>query len=157
MWLGSDARPTGRSGTSELRSWLLEILEKPPGWGLDAIGDVDVVALVVIGSVALALFIIGLVTWLKGRKVVSVLVWLVFAGSAIWTLAPASWTESLLTAEPMEIANVVVAAVGGALLIGLLYAIRLAKPASWWAQRRYSSDKYDQAVERHGWSRPRAR
>ena len=43
------------------------------------------------------------------------------------------------------------------LAISLLVAVRLAKPSSWWAQRRYREEKYEKSVERHGWAKIKAR
>ena len=43
------------------------------------------------------------------------------------------------------------------LAISLLGAVRLAKPSSWWAQRRYREEKYEKSVERHGWAKIKAR
>lgn len=136
---------------------MVQALEDAAGWSLDTLLEGDTVALAVVGAVGLALIGVGLVTWLKGQTVVSFVVWLVFVAAAAWVLLPPERVDALIEAEPTVVAQSVVWAVAAALAIGLVFAFRLAKPSSWWAQRRYSSDKYDQAVERHGWSRPRAR
>jgi hypothetical protein len=43
------------------------------------------------------------------------------------------------------------------LVISLLAAVRLAKSSSWWAQSRYRDEKYERSVERHGWTKIKAR
>ncbi len=43
------------------------------------------------------------------------------------------------------------------LVISLLAAVRLAKSSSWWAQSRYRDEKFERYVERHGWSKIKAR
>lgn len=132
-------------------------MEQAAGWSLDTLLEGDVVALSVVGSTALVLIVIGVVTWLKGQTVVSFSVWLIFIAAAVWVLLPPARIESMIDADPIVVAQSVAGAVAAALIVGFAFAFRLAKPSSWWAQRRYASDKYDQAVERHGWSRPRAR
>jgi hypothetical protein len=134
-----------------------EALEQAAGWSLDTLLEGDLVALSVVGSIALILIVIGVVTWLKGQTLVSFTIWLIFIVAAAWVLLPPARIESIIDADPIVVARSVAGAVLVALIIGFAFAFRLAKPSSWWAQRRYASDKYDQAVERHGWSRPRAR
>lgn len=106
----------------------------------------------------------GIISWLKGRKFTALLVWILLGALTILVLAPVSWTEGLLPgfenqldADPELMRWGLIGAVALVLALGLLSSARLAKPSSWWAQRRYTSDKYDRAVERHGWAKLQAR
>jgi len=99
----------------------------------------------------------GLVTWLKGRKLLAVLVWVLLAGvtAALAALSfgvgvPATFDRSNLLS-----AMTITTAVG--LIVGVVGATRMARPSSWWAQRIYSNDQYAMSVERYGWSKVRPR
>lgn len=125
-------------------------------WATEWTGDNETVLLILGGVIALALLTLGFVAWLKGRRLGALLIWLVLTAGWFWFVTPLSWTEGWAIDESIVSLGIGVAA-GVALLFGLFATLRLAKPSSWWAQRRYASEKYDQAVERHGWSRIRAR
>jgi len=99
----------------------------------------------------------GLVTWLKGRKLLAVLVWVLLVGvtAALAALSfgvgvPATFDRSNLLS-----AMTITTAVG--LIVGVVGATRMARPSSWWAQRIYSNDQYAMSVERYGWSKVRPR
>ena len=112
-------------------------------------------------ALAAAMFSIGLVsglvTWLKGRRLLAVLVWVLLAGVTA-ALAALSFEVDVPTAFDRTIlvsAMTITTAVG--LIAGVVGATRLARPSSWWAQRIYSNDQYAMSVERYGWSKVRPR
>lgn len=130
-------------------------------WSIDALADgawVAVAGMVVLGVAVLA----ALFAWLKGYRLIPVVTWVASAlGIVLLFVAQIQDAIPELADWLYENAATVLAVVGSLVaasgLADIVYAVRLAKPASWWAQRRYDSDKYDHAVDRHGWSRIRAR
>lgn len=112
------------------------------------------------GPILAALFVglvLGILSWLKGRKLAAILVWLLL-GTAVALLAlPLDTVQRLVTADPPTLNWSLLGIFVGAMAIGLIAAIRLARPPSWWAQRRYDNDRYAEAIERHQWTRPQAR
>lgn len=110
-----------------------------------------VVGLLMVGAIA------GLISWLKGRRFAAVVVWVLLIASVAAALLPISIIESVVDADRATLSWGVVGVTGAALLIGAVAALRLARPPSWWAQRRYDNDRYARAIERHHWTRPQAR
>lgn len=105
-------------------------------------------------AVGLAL---GIVAWLKGRRPAAVVV-LVLLGAAVGiALVPFSWIAQRLAIDSSTAGWALIGIVGTALLVGLVAAVRLARPPSWWAQRRYDNDTYAAAIERHRWTRVKPR
>lgn len=127
-----------------------ELLDQWPGLS-------ELAFLIMTGALAVVLLFAGLIAWLKGRKLSAVLIWLVFVVAVAWFLTPITWFANLVEVDEDTVSASVGIACGVAVVWGVLVDVRLAKPSSWWAQRLYTSEKYDRAVERHGWSRIRAR
>lgn len=124
---------------------------------LDAANEGD---WVLVGTVALVLLLgvgLGLASWLKGRKALAILVWMLVGASAAILLMPLSTIQDLVEISGSNLVWSLVGIVAAALLIGFFSAVRLARPPSWWAQRRYDNDRYAEAIERHQWTRPQAR
>ena len=115
------------------------------------------VVLYLTGGLVLVLLVLGILSWMRGRKIGSVLIFLVLLVGAGWFLAPPSWFEGRLDVDEASVSLWLGIAVLVALMLGVFAMARLAKPSSWWAQRRYASEKYDRSVERYGWSRIKAR
>lgn len=105
-------------------------------------------------TVGLAL---GVVAWLKGRRPAAVVVFVLLGAGVGIALVPFSWIEERLTIDSSMAAWVLIGIVGTALLVGLVAAVRLARPPSWWAQRRYDNDTYAAAIQRHRWTRVKPR
>ncbi|MEA1903811.1 MAG: hypothetical protein U9N56_09820 [Actinomycetota bacterium] len=132
-------------------------------WNLDALmaGERPVVA----GAVALGLSsLAAFFSWLKGHRTVPLFTWTASIVAILMLLFDVPTIEEFLPALGEWMAaneDVILLSVGIAVLVGgigsFLGAVRLARPSSWWAQRRYDSDKYEAAVERHGWSKIKAR
>lgn len=125
-------------------------------WASRWAGSSESGLLIALGAASLGVLILSVVAWARGRKVVAALMWLLLVVLALLALLPTSSTDDLAldwSAVGIGLAIAVVVA----LVLGVVIAVRLAKPSSWWAQRRYESEKYDRSVERHGWSRIRAR
>lgn len=120
-----------------------------------ALGDIGV--LVGVGITAAGLLILGYIAWLKGHRLGAFLMWLVLMLGAGWLIAPTAWSEDWLNVDESTVTLWLGVAAGVSIVFGVFVTARLAKPSSWWAQRRYASEKYDRAVERFGWSRIRAR
>ena len=99
----------------------------------------------------------GLVTWLKGRKLLAVLVWVLLAGvtAALAALSFGVGVPTTFDRSNLLSAMTITTAVG--LIVGVVGATRMARPSSWWAQRIYSNDQYAMSVERYGWSKVRPR
>lgn len=100
--------------------------------------------------------------WLKGRRWAALIGWLGWALAMFVLFFPIR----LLEDEPTDVwlvenyDSVRTAASSTAvvfLVISLVAAVRLAKPSSWWAQRRYREEKYQKSVQRHGWVKIKAR
>lgn len=124
---------------------------------LDAANEGD---WVLVGTVVLVLLLgvgLGLASWLKGRKALAILVWMLVGASAAILLMPLSTIQDLVEISGSNLVWSLVGIVAAALLIGFFSAVRLARPPSWWAQRRYDNDRYAEAIERHQWTRPQAR
>ena len=124
---------------------------------LDAINDGDWVAA---GSVVFVILLgigFGLSSWLKGRKFVAVLVWLLIGVCVAVLVLPLATIQDLAEVDSSTLTWSVIGVAGAAILIGLFSAVRLARPPSWWAQRRYDNDRYAEAIERHQWTRPQAK
>jgi hypothetical protein len=109
-----------------------------------------------IGVATLSALLLSVVAWAKGRKVVAVLMWLCLVLLGLLASLPTSATDNL-SLEWSAVGVGLLVALAVLLVVGVFVAARLATPSSWWAQRRYESEKYDRSVERHGWSRIRAR
>ena len=78
----------------------------------------------------------GLVAWLKGRRLLAVLVWVLLAGVTA-VLAALSFGVGVPTAfdrSNLLSAMTITTAVG--LIVGVVGATRMARPSSWWAQRK---------------------
>ena len=136
---------------------MLSELELLDGRVLDAINEGEwLVAGPVIAAVALAL-VLGFVSWLKGRKLVAVLVWALLGLASALMMTPVATIQGIVSADSTELNYGLLAILVAAVTFGLVTAIRLARPPSWWAQRRYDNDRYAQAIERHQWTRPQAR
>lgn len=124
---------------------------------LDALNDGDwmvvgpVLAVLVIGLVG------GFVSWLKGRKFVAFVVWALLAFTAALLVVPLDTIQRLVEADSPTLNWSLIGMSVATMAIGLVSAIRLARPPSWWAQRRYDNDRYAEAIERHHWTRPQAR
>ena len=99
----------------------------------------------------------SIAAWLKGHTTAVVMVWIVNAITLTWLFLP-DVVEQVLS-DVVEAPTVVLmsAALLLALLLGTFAAVRLARPSSWWAQRRYRSEKYAEAVDRYGFTRIKAR
>lgn len=132
-------------------------------WSLDSLlgGELSVVIGVAVVAVSL---LVSLVAWLKGRRVFPIVVWLASLIALLLLLIPHSWFEDNLASVWEWLAansENITLWLEGAMVVGgimcVVGAVRLAKPSSWWAQRRYGGEKYSAAVERYGWSRVRAR
>lgn len=124
---------------------------------LDAANEGD---WVLVGTVVLVLLLgvgLGLASWLKGRKALAILVWMLVGAAAAILLMPLSTIQDLVEISGSNLVWSLVGIVAAALLIGFFSAVRLARPPSWWAQRRYDNDRYAEAIERHQWTRPQAR
>lgn len=124
---------------------------------LDAANEGDWVLVGSVGLVILLVIGLGLASWLKGRKALAILVWLLIGAGAALLLTPLSTIQDLIEASTSNLVWSLIGVAGAALLIGLFSAVRLARPPSWWAQRRYDNDRYAEAIERHQWTRPQAR
>ncbi len=127
------------------------------GGVLDAVNDGDWVAA---GSVALVILVgvtFGMTSWLKGRKFVAILVWLLIGSCAAVLVLPLSTIQDLVEMPSSTITWSLIGVAAAAILIGFFSSVRLARPPSWWAQRRYDNDRYAEAIERHQWTRPQAR
>ena len=136
---------------------MLSDLEVLDGRVVDAISEGEwLVAGPVIGVVALGL-VLGFVSWLKGRKIVAVLVWALLGVAVALMLTPLETVQQVVSADSTELVYGLLAMLGAAVAFGLITAVRLARPPSWWAQRRYDNDRYAEAIERHHWTRPQAR
>lgn len=130
----------------------------------DAAGTsvIEMVALYgAVGTVFVAPFT-STVGWLKGHRWAAVIGWLGWVLAMLVLFFPIH----LLEDEPAWvwlIENLRSVQIGASftavafLVISLVADFRLAKPSSWWAQRRYRSEKYERSVERHGWARIKAR
>lgn len=124
---------------------------------LDAIRDGDWLFVGPTGFILLLGLVLGFVSWLKGRKFLAIFVWLLMlAGSALLAL-PLDTVQRIVDADSSSLHWALFGLVAGAVGIGFITAIRLARPPSWWAQRRYDNDRYAEAIERHHWTRPQAR
>jgi hypothetical protein len=99
----------------------------------------------------------GLVTWLKGRKLLAVLVWVLLAGVTGSLAAFSLGAVEPTAANKTTLTSVIAIATAVGLTAGVVGAIRLAKPSSWWAQRIYTNDQYTTSMERYGWSKVRPR
>lgn len=113
-----------------------------------------------VGSVAFVILLgiaLGLASWLKGRRAVAILVWLLIGVCAVILLLPLSTIQDFFDTSTSTLTLSVIGIAAAALLVGFVSAVRLARPPSWWAQRRYDNDRYAQAIERHQWTRPQAR
>lgn len=101
----------------------------------------------------------AMAAWLKGHRWAGVIGWLGWALAILVSFFPtrlqasATWlVENIDSVQTFAAFTAV-----GCLAISLVPAVRLARPSSWWAQRRYRSEKYERSVERHGWARIKAR
>lgn len=115
---------------------------------------------VLVGSVTLVILlgiVLGLASWLKGRRALAILVWILIGVGAAILLLPLPTIQGIVATSESSLTWTLIGVVVAALLIGLFSAIRLARPPSWWAQRRYDNDRYARAIERHQWTRPQAR
>ena len=95
--------------------------------------------------------------WLKGHTTAVVLIWTVNAITLAWLFVPdivGRVVNDLVTGQFVALMAVALVL---ALVLGTLAAFSLARPSSWWAQRRYASDKYDESVSRYGFVRIKAR
>ena len=136
---------------------MLGELDLLDGRVVDALTEGDwLVAGPVIGVLLLGL-ILGFVSWLKGRKLVAMLVWALLGTAVALMVTPIETVQELVSAESNELNYSLLGMFGVAVTFGLITAVRLARPPSWWAQRRYDNDRYAEAIERHHWTRPQAR
>lgn len=126
-------------------------------WNLSGVLNADLTVQLVWAGIGAVTLIFGIVAWLKGRRIVAVFVWLTLVVAALRVLGLASWIDDLADEDAATVDQAIAGAVMFSALLGLIVGFRLAKPSSWWAQRRYSSDKYSRAVDRYGWSKPKAR
>lgn len=124
---------------------------------LDAANDGNWAVVGAVGSVVLLAVILGLTSWLKGRKAIAVLVWLLIGAGVTLLIIPVDTVKELVDASTTALAWSTIGLATGAILIGAISSYRLARPPSWWAQRRYDNDRYAAAIERHQWTRPQAR
>lgn len=124
---------------------------------VDAVKDSEWILVGSVASVFLLGVVLGLTSWLKGRRAVGMLVWLLIGACAAILLIPVSTIQGLVDTSTSTLTWSVVAIAVAALLIGFVSAARLARPPSWWAQRLYDNDRYAEAIERHQWTRPQAR
>ncbi len=108
-----------------------------------------------------ALLLIGLVlgflSWLKGRKFLALVVWVLLGIAVALLVVPLDTIENLIRTDSSTLHWSLIGISVAAIAIGLISAVRLARPPSWWAQRRYDNDRYAEAIERHHWTRPQAR
>lgn len=124
---------------------------------LDAANDGD---WLLVGCVAIVILLgigLGLISWLKGRKALAALVWLLIGAGAAILVTPLTTIQDLLEISSSNLAWSLIGVIAAALVIGFFSTVRLARPPSWWAQRRYDNDRYAEAIERHRWTRPQAR
>ena len=136
---------------------MLGELDLLDGRVVDALSEGDwLVAGPVIGVLLLGL-ILGFVSWLKGRKLVAMLVWALLGTAVALMVTPIETVQQLVSADTDELNYSLLGMFGVAVTFGLITAVRLARPPSWWAQRRYDNDRYAEAIERHHWTRPQAR
>lgn len=100
--------------------------------------------------------------WLKGRRWAAVIGWLGWVLAVFVLFFPIRLLEDeptgvWLVENFRSVKTVASLTAVVFLVISLLAAVRLAKPSSWWAQRRYREQKYQKSVERHGWAKIKAR
>jgi MFS superfamily sulfate permease-like transporter len=79
----------------------------------------------------------GFVSYSKGHR------WQAYLGLVSWAVAVASF----FFATFRDVANVVATA---GMTVVVFYSLRLARPASPWAKRRYPGPKYRRSVKRYG-------
>ena len=123
---------------------------------LDRLSDGDWVTALAAAMLSIGL-VSGLVTWLKGRKFVAVLVWVLLAGVTAVLAALSFGIGVPATFDGLNFVSAMTITTAGGLSAGVVGAIRLARPSSFWAQRIYSNDQYATSVERYGWSKVRPR
>jgi len=138
-----------------------------PGWESlfsDSAGTsvIEVIALWgAVGTVLVAPFT-SVAAWLKGHRWSAVIGWLGWALALFALFFPIRLLEDepagVWLVENLPSVKTVASFTAVAfLVISLLAAVRLAKSSSWWAQSRYRDGKYQRSVERHGWSKIKAR
>ena len=127
------------------------------GWILEALNDGEWLLVGPMLVVLVLTLVFGFISWLKGRRLVAILVLTLLASSVVLLLAPLSMIQELVATDSLTLNWALIGILGAGLAIGSTSAIRLARPPSWWAQRRYDNDRYAEAIERHQWTRPQAR
>jgi hypothetical protein len=104
----------------------------------------------------------SMAAWLKGHRWAGVIGWLGWVLAMLVSFFPIRLLEDQPAADWLvqnfgSVGTYAAFTAVGFLVISLIAAVRLARPSSWWAQRRYRSEKYERAVERHGRARIKAR
>jgi len=137
------------------------------GWELLFSEDAgkSLIEMVAVYGAVVAVFAVPLTStaaWLKGHRWAAVIGWLGWALAMLVLFFPIRLLEDQPAADWLvenfdSVQTYVGFAAVGFLVNSLMAAIRLARPSSWWAQRRYRSEKYERAVERHGRARIKAR
>ena len=135
----------------------LEQLVTELGEGIGAFLDSGEFGWVVFGVAVGINVIASIAAWLKGHTTAVVLVWVVNAITLAWLFVPESVERVLNDVVAAPTLVLMATALLLALLLGTAAAIRLARPSSWWAQRRYRSEKYAESVDRYGFVRIKAR
>ncbi len=124
---------------------------------LDALNDGDWLFVVPVLVVLVLGGVTGFVSWLKGRSLIALLVWTLLGTATALLVVPIETIQRMVDADSLTLNWSLIGMFSAAIAIGLISAIRLARPPSWWAQRRYDNDRYAEAIERHHWTRPQAR
>ena len=104
----------------------------------------------------------AIAAWLKGHRSAGVIGWLGWVLAMLVSFFPIRLLQEKAAADWLvenfdSVGTYAAFTAVGLLVISLTAAVRLARPSSWWAQRRYRSEKYERAVERHGRARIKAR
>lgn len=124
---------------------------------LQALNDGDWLVVAPVLALLLIGLVLGLVSWLKGRKFLALVVWALLGIGVALLVVPLETIENLVRTDSSTLNWSFIGISVAAMAIGLVSAVRLARPPSWWAQRRYDNDRYAEAIERHQWTRPQAR
>lgn len=124
---------------------------------LDAMNSGDWLVVAPVFALLLIGLVLGFLSWLKGRKFLALVVWVLLGIAVALLVVPLDTIENLIRTDSSTLHWSLIGISVAAIAIGLISAVRLARPPSWWAQRRYDNDRYAEAIERHHWTRPQAR
>lgn len=124
---------------------------------IDAASDGEWIFVGSVGVVFGVGAVLGLISWLKGRQIVAIEVWLLLTLSGAAMLLPRTALEPRVDLDQATLSRIVVGMVAISLAAGFVSSARMARPPSWWAQRRYDNDRYAESIARHQWTRPQAK